>query len=454
MRREHLPYRYMSQFKAFFADYEYYLTLSDKPVSVCLTERQMYILSVWNSYTPWITRWYNTEDTSPQELAVIAAEIENLLMCGCGVPVPSVTDRINTQVYNTEVSTTYITNQTTYESDDDTLVTIAPNMTYATGEPADINRMLCLGLEMLLETILSQAAQTQAMTDEENQDLVRQLGAAMSGLAGAGGLALSLNVGAGVVAAIGGPWALLGLALGGIAVGIASLFVGTPIDALTDEDAIEAVRCTLAQNAMGVEPSFSMFNGLLSPNEFESGSNAEKLAAIVQPFLDNLTVYIQFMMAMSDLYATTLLAALPECEVCPPPPPDPSCVDLTVTPEIWGASLGRSQWIDGTGWTTITTVDGTFFRVARAPEAVSVNIQEVRLMFNIPVTNMRVSIAGVNCDFAGPSLELVMNESNFPALFPFSSGAPNSITVMKNVALNFSDQPTMAMIQSCVIPVP
>jgi hypothetical protein len=146
-------------------------------------------------------------------------------------------------------------------------------------------------------------------------------------------------------------------------------------------------------------------------------------------------------------------SAWEDWDECGAEPPDPNCADLTEDPEDWQVSLGRSEWIDGTGWTTKTTVDGTFFRVTRPSETVSRFIAEVRLYFNIPVTNMRVSIAGVNCDFAGPIDELVMNETNFPALFPFTSGAPNTITVMKNVSLNFSDQPTMAMIQSCIVPV-
>lgn len=352
--RSHGPLKWMSNFKAVAIDYEYYLTLSDEPQSVCLTERQMYVLSVQNTYTAWLTRWYNTDDITQKTVEFIAAEIEGLLMCGCGIPVPSVTDRINSQVYNNTVSNTYITNETTYHTDGDTLNTLAPNMTYAGGDPADINRMLCLGLEMLLKTVISQAQGVQDMDENQQQDLVQQLGIAMGALAGAGSLAIAAGGSAAlVVAAIGGPWTLLGLAIGGIAVGISSLFVSTDIAALTDEEAIEEVLCTLRENAMNKEPSFAIFQGLLTPNTFDPGSNAEALAAIVQPFLNNLTVYLQFMMVMSDLYATTLLAALPECAICIDPV---VCAgrdgyDFRLGNAMFTPYVGRASYVAGQGWT-------------------------------------------------------------------------------------------------------
>jgi hypothetical protein len=354
MKREHMPHRYMSQFKAFFADYEFYLSLSDKPVSVCLTERQMYIMSVWNSYTPWMTRWYNTEDTSAQQLAVIAAEIENLLMCGCGMPAPTITDRLNTNVYNTETSTTYINNITTYNTDGDTLNTLAPNMTYAGGTAANIDKMLCLGYEMMLRAIVEQGIQVLEMDEEQQTDLVRQIGAAMAALASAGGLALTVGgFAATVVGIIGGPWALLGLAIGGIAVGISSLFVSVDTSVLTDSTAFEQVLCTLRENSLGKEPSQAVFSGLLTPNLFAAGSNAEKLASVVQPFLNDLSFYLQFMMSMSDLYDTSLLAELPDCVTCVTPI---TCAgrpgyDFRIASGGFLPYVNRATYVPGQGWT-------------------------------------------------------------------------------------------------------
>jgi len=90
---------------------------------------------------------------------------------------------------------------------------------------------------------------------------------------------------------------------------------------------------------------------LLEPNAFAPGSNAEKLAAIVQPFLDNLTVYIQFMMAMSDLYATSLLADLPECDMCVTPVvcEDRDGVDFRLSNGMFTPYLGRAAYVSGQG---------------------------------------------------------------------------------------------------------
>jgi len=113
------------------------------------------------------------------------------------------------------------------------------------------------------------------------------------------------------------------------------------------------VLCTLRENSLGHEPSFAGFSGLLEPNLFAPGSNAEKLASVVQPFLNDLTFYLQFMMSMSDLYDTTLLAALPDCETCPTPI---SCagrdgVNFLVTNGMFTPYVGRASYVAGQGWT-------------------------------------------------------------------------------------------------------
>jgi hypothetical protein len=133
--------------------------------------------------------------------------------------------------------------------------------------------------------------------------------------------------------------------------------------------------------------------------------------------------------------------------------PDPNCVDLTLSNGGWVVSLGRSQYIAGQGWAPVYVAPDWYWRVTRPAEGVSRSIQELRFTFNIPVTNMRIFVAGVNCDFAGPITEIVMNESNFPAVFPFTTGAPNAITVMANHAINQTTQSTLRMIEFCIVPV-
>jgi hypothetical protein len=127
-------------------------------------------------------------------------------------------------------------------------------------------------------------------------------------------------------------------------------------------------------------------------------------------------------------------------------------VDLTLSNGGWVVSLGRSQYIAGQGWAPVFVTPDYYFRVQRPAEGVSRFIKELRFTFNIPVVNMRVFVAGVNCDFAGPITEIVLNEDNYPAVFPFTSGAPNAITIMANHAINQTTQPTLRMQEFCIVP--
>jgi len=319
MRREHMPFQYMRQFKAFAADFEYYLSLSDKPVSVCLTERQMYILSVWNSYTPWITRWYNTDDASIAGLKAIAAEIEDLLMCGCGVPEPSFTDRLNSQVYITNTATTYETTYNTWNDAGQTVVSIAPDLDYSSGVPGDIDKLLCLALEMLLVAIVEAAKANKSGTEQDNRDMVKNLGNVFGALATAGGVATAAGgAAAAFVGFLGGPYLILGLALSAVGLAVANLIWTTDLSVFNDQTAIDDVKCTLVNNIIGNTPSRPVFQAGLSPNDFASGSNAEKLAAIVQPYLDDLDTYLQWLATAQGLYEVANFGLLPDCGCIPP----------------------------------------------------------------------------------------------------------------------------------------
>jgi hypothetical protein len=271
----------------------------------------------------------------------------------CG---PSITDRLNAQIYNNSTLAGYSATETQYETDSGTLDTIAPNMVPAMSSQDGIDQILCLGYEMMLRAIVNQAKGTLAVSEEAGQDLIEQLGIAMAGLASAGGLALAIGGGAAaIVALIGGPWALLGLAVSGIAVGLYSEFHTLDSSVLNDVEAFNDVLCTMRQNGMGTAPSFTMFNELLSPNFFAPDSNAEKLGDIVQPFLNDLTFFLQFMISMSDLYATDIWSNLPECALCPP---DIECEggegnNFLSSDALWNPYLGRALYAStGTnrGW--------------------------------------------------------------------------------------------------------
>jgi len=308
----------MENFKAVGIDYEYYLSLSDCPESLCLSERQMYVLRVQNSYTYWLTRWYNADDTNQLEVAFIAAEIEELLMgCGCGIPAPSFTDYVNSQIYVEGASLIYADTLSDWNAGGQTVISIAPNLDYPTGVPADITKLMCLAWGLLLDVILEQAKVIKGATTAQQQNLTSQLSAVFAGAATAGGIAALLGgAAAAVIAFFGGPFLILGLALASVGLGIASIIQGVPDATLVDAAAIEKVRCVLVNNATGMTPTRAIFIGALTPNGFAVGSNEAKIATIVQPYLEDLNTYLQFIQQMSALYDVAPAAALPVCDTC------------------------------------------------------------------------------------------------------------------------------------------
>lgn len=322
----HGPLKNMRDFKAVAVDYEYYLTLSDDPVSVCLTERQMYVLSVQNTYTAWLTRWYNTDDINQNVVVAIAAEIEALLMCGCGIPQPTITDRLNTITYNNSTTTIYENTENTWNAGGQTVISIAPNLDWDTGDPIDIAKLTCAAIRNLLNAIAAQGKQMNQQTADQNKDQVNLVSSALAGLSTAGSAALVVGGGAAaVVGFFGGPWVVLGLALGAVGAKVATLFMGAPATLFDDTEALEKVACAMINNTGDGSMTREKFQAALTPNDFAPGSPEAQLAAMIQPYLDDLTVYLQFMSLGNQLYEVSDFALLPDCGC----EPDEICYDFT-----------------------------------------------------------------------------------------------------------------------------
>lgn len=421
--RYHGPFKYMGNFKAIAADYEYYLSLSDEPVSVCLTERQMYILSVWNTYTPWMTRWYNTDDVSAQQLAIIAAEIEDLLMCGCGVPAPSLTDYLNSITYNNATSTSYGDTYNTWNTAGQTVASIAPDLDYGTGDPVDISRVICATLALLLKTIAQAAQATQQGTLNEAQDLTRGLTTVFGGLATAGSAGIAIGGGAAaVVGFFGGPWLVLGLALAAVGTGIASLIQGASPAAFTDQSALDDVLCVMQKNTYDENMTETVFRNALTPNSL-TGPAAE-FATVVQAYLNDQTTYLQFMVASQGFYSAANVAGLPDCACLPDR--QSMVYDFLVSTAGWMDGVFGSTWTIAKGWHYNTSNNISIYI-----PAVPFDVYQV----DVELTNYDASLfyatssTGYAPQTGRPNMPPgIIRTSSFTATYKFPSGTRLGVT--------------------------
>lgn len=345
----------------------------------------------------------------------------------CG---PSISDRINAESYNNSQAAIYTANMAQFVTDGNSTAELAPNMTTAETPQYEIDKIMCFGLLMFLSSVRDQARGVHALSEEAAQDLIEQLGIAMAGLASAGGLAIGLGGAAGaVVAFVGGPWALLGLALAGIGTGLASEFVTIENEVLTDEDAFNEVLCTMRMNSIGNEPNIEIWQNLLNPNTFAPDSNAEKLAALVQPFLNDVQFFIQFVISMSDLEATNIIDSLPECEICPP---DIACDggegnNFLASDAMWTPYIDRAEYVAGgtnRGWGPNVPVSPSRISIWRA-----IAPEPERMKFNTKgdVSEIRVysSTSGViGSLLAAVSTWIVEADGTFTWEIPTMTGAP------------------------------
>lgn len=455
MKREHPPLKYMSNFKAFAIDYEYYLTLSDKPQSVCLTERQMYVLSVQNSYTYWLTRWYNTDDITQKTVEFIAAEIEGLLMCGCGIPVPSITDILNAQTYNNSTSIVYENTYNTWVESEENYAAVAPNLDFGSGDQGDISTVVCFALQMTLEAIRQAALQIKQGSVNDSKDLTRQLGAAFAGLSGAlaAGSAASSAITV-LVGFVGGPWLLFGLALAGVGLTIASIVMPADVAVFEDDAAFEDVMCVIGNNMSGSAPTRGNFIGALAGAGFTPGSHQAQLAAIFQTYLDDLTVYLQFLNNANQIFALVDASLLPPC----PCAPVEDCEDLTEDAFQWYPSnyLGTpapgdwGDYIPGQGLAPHVYY-GTIFQFFWSRHLVPDEaISSITIDLNETVTEFiigKIGIGGIGYSGA-PTTSITFDETSHPDFFPVSFEAE---LLYMTFPTNLAPTSSLRVVQTCYV---
>ncbi len=284
--------------------------------------------------------------------AIYEAQRSKSMCCGCD---PSISDRFAANTYMTETNAAYEDTFETWDAAGQTVVSIAPNLDFATGDPTSIDKVMCSSVSILLSTIMQSAIAYKRATAQEKKDIQKNLADVFAALAAAGGAAIAAG---GILAAgmafLGGPLTVFGLAMAAVGLFVANVVETVDLSVLQDTEAIELIRCTLAQNIMGETLTRSRFQGALSPNHFPVGGNAEKLAAIVQPYLDDLTVYLQFLVTGNGLYDAVDLGELPECDVCPP---IETCYEFTEDNQGWIA-VDNATYTDTVGWAA--TASGQF----------------------------------------------------------------------------------------------
>lgn len=368
---------------------------------------------------------------------------------------PSVSETVYTQTYITNTTTSYTTNIEQYNTDG--LATIAPNMLPSNTSQEGIDEILCIGLKMLVRAIVNEANAIKNGTSAQQSQLTSRLAGAFGSLSAAGSIAMTVGgPAAGLVGFLGGPWLLLGLALAGVGLSIASIIQSVSAEVFNDENAIDDVVCAMHQEALGQTPEFEVFRHLLDGASFPAGSNAEKLASIVEPYLQSIEVYAQFIINMSDLYAVWTFpegGAGCDCEE----PLDPNCVDLTAAPNGWfaGDAGGNPNsnfgvWIDGEGAAPNQSSNGFFWLRSATP---GLYASEITVTFNQPVTNIAFALLNGGLIYAhsgSAQISFTMNESNAPNAFPVNLEAyAMYVTFDFNVAPNAS----VRMEQVCITPV-
>jgi len=259
-------------------------------------------------------------------------------MACCG---PSITDRLNTTTYINDYYTQYQATEDQYDIDG--LDTIAPNMNPLSTSQGNIDQMMCAGWRIILTTIIKDVNAIKALNAEQKRDMIAALGAALGALAGAGGVGLGLGgVTAATVAFFGGPWLVLGLGLATVGLAIAGVIAATTSDQINDSAAFEALLCHINENTVGTAPSFEWFANAINLEGLANDTPEYALATVVSPYLQDLNVFLQFMVNMSLFYDVLDWSILPETCACD----SGATVELIALPG-WPASSLVYDGVDG-----------------------------------------------------------------------------------------------------------
>lgn len=135
------------------------------------------------------------------------------------------------------------------------------------------------------------------------------------------------------------------------------------------------------------------------------------------------------------------------CEECPPDP-DPECIDLRVTDELWVPSPNASfgQWISGQGLAPGDGGGGTYFNWQRGL-GISGFVVRLKVRFNQAISNFQIKVIGRGTYLEeNPVTEIDIDVTDAPTIFPFN-GATSliEITPIGNIVAS-----SFRVIQFCI----
>lgn len=193
---------------------------------------------------------------------------------------------------------------------DGTPGSIAPDMDFGgSGSDDDRNTAICGAIYIWIR-LLAEAGKVKA---EEKQDFIDRLLDDVTDLMRDIGTVLLVAVGAGWLSEV---WQSVGV---GFLLGAAGLIIqeyvtGPDIEAFNDQAAISEVACCLYSNLADANVTEAAFQAGLTPECAWSGSNAERIAGLVEAVLQDRDTYLQFLDAWQQSYGLTAGGAALPCD--------------------------------------------------------------------------------------------------------------------------------------------
>jgi hypothetical protein len=329
------PFKYMSNFKAVAADWEYFASLSDEGELYCLSEQQIYVILVQMEYVGWLTRWYNTEDINQTTVDRVKSDImEALMSCvDVSILVDQANDNLITATVNRAIQSQALRDilDDRYDGTPTSINPDAPTTNF--GISGDRYDALCAGLM----AFVYQFARAQADSVRAGQ---------VGGLAAIALIAALLIPGLNIFFLVGASIAvLIGLGTVGVTTEIA-------IQALTDTEALDNVVCCMRENLRFDTVSEANWLTALNACSFAVGSHEQIVADFLLPTLaDN---YLTILNILGQAYTGVVNGEqLPECP-CEPPPA--GCLtghfqNFRLNNGGFTPYVSRGTYVPGQGWT-------------------------------------------------------------------------------------------------------